>query len=257
MTNEVMITDAINWTMQAGKSGPLGLFLLLLGLGIGFTIWIVQHLVKQNTKGLDKYMDCVDKMHTENIAARERSAEVIALNTEISRQTNECMRDITEFMKKKMMVLIATSTLLVSLVGCASTPKFANLTPTTQANIVSTAEVAAYGGTRAVLLKNPEYRKGFEQALGELKLMEAGNVDALVLVDIIKRLPVKELRGDTAAIVIDTATIFIVGRIGATPIEQINDLKPVVSALIRGIELALDRTKPVALGFGPSFAALN
>lgn len=109
----------------------------------------------------------------------------------------------------------------------------------TAPQLQSAALVAAYVGTAETLRAHPEYRTGFELAASELRVLEEGNIDAIKLMNIVNRLPVKELKSDRATIIITAATILLTDQIGATPIEKLNDLKPVVSAIRQGIERGL------------------
>lgn len=124
--------------------------------------------------------------------------------------------------------------LVMGLTGCTHLKD-----PNTGPKIQSAVYVAAYVGTSEALRAHPEWRGGFELASKELAILEAGKIDVLKLVEIVKRLPVKELKGDRARIIIDAATILLVDQIGATPLEKLEDLKPIVTAIRRGIARGL------------------
>lgn len=134
---------------------------------------------------------------------------------------------------KKLFVTILLIATLVMFTGCAS------LTPNQNARIASTAHVAAYIGTTEALRAHPEWRPGFVLAAQELKYLEDGPVDVLKLMEIVRRLPVKELKSDRAALYITAGTILLTDQIGTTPIEHIENLKPVISAIRQGIERGL------------------
>jgi hypothetical protein len=136
-------------------------------------------------------------------------------------------------MKTKILSIVLTLAAIIGLTGCASTK------PQTRARLVTVAQLAAFDGTKLTLIHHPEYRAGFELAAQELRTMEEGNIDALLLVEIINRLPVKELRGQTGALIVENASIILTSEIGATPLEKLNDLKPYVSAIRQGIERGL------------------
>jgi hypothetical protein len=113
------------------------------------------------------------------------------------------------------------------------------MSPQTQSRIKTSATLAAYVGTVETLRQHPEYRVGFDLASKELKALETGNVDAIALMEIVNRLPVKELKSSRAQMIITAATIILSDELGATPIEKLNDLKPVVAAIREGIERGL------------------
>lgn len=140
-------------------------------------------------------------------------------------------------MKKSLTIAIGTIAFLLAFSGCA------NLSQSQQSRLTTAATTAAYIGTAEVVRKHPEYRAGFELAVSELKALENGKIDTLKLIEIINRLPVKELHSEGAmnrtSMIITAATILVVDEIGATPIEELNDLKPVVMAIRSGIERGL------------------
>jgi hypothetical protein len=143
------------------------------------------------------------------------------------------MKNITY--RSVIIALVGTILMCLSFAGtgCAS------MSQTQSQRLSTAATIAAYVGTTEVLRRHPEYRTGFELAAGELKALEEGNVDALKLMQIVNRLPVKELKGDRASMIITTATILLTDEIGTTPIEKLNDLKPIVKAIRTGIERGL------------------
>lgn len=133
---------------------------------------------------------------------------------------------------KKIQVGLALAS-LVLITGCA------NLSQTQQSRIQTGVKLAAYVGTAETLRAHPEYRKGFEVALVELKALEAGPIDVIKLLEIVNRLPVKELKSDRAQMIITAGTILLTDEIGATPLEKLNDLRPVISAIREGVERGL------------------
>lgn len=134
---------------------------------------------------------------------------------------------------KKTTTSILVAIAIVAFTGCAS------MSPQTQSRIQTGATIAAYVGTSETLRAHPEYRKGFEIAVAELKVLEIGPIDTVKLLEIVNRLPVKELKSDRAQMIITVATIVLADEIGATPLEKLNDLKPVVTAIRSGIERGL------------------
>jgi hypothetical protein len=110
-----------------------------------------------------------------------------------------------------------------------------------QTQRLSTAtKVAAYVGTKEYLLANPEARPKFEQAERELFALEsAETLDAITLLAIAQRLPVKELKSERAAIYVTAATILLSEYGSSIPIEQLKNLQPVAKAMREGIALGL------------------
>ena len=134
---------------------------------------------------------------------------------------------------KKVQALFALIGMLTLAAGCST------LSGSQKARIHTGVTVAAYVGTVETLRAHPEYRLGFEAAALELKALEDGQIDTIKLLEIVNRLPVKELKSDRAQMIITAATIVLADEIGATPIEKLNDLKPVVAAIREGIERGL------------------
>lgn len=116
-------------------------------------------------------------------------------------------------------------------------------TPTGQRDIAPAIKTAAYMGTAYAILENPSWRKGFEEAVFDLKLLEAAEtIDFTMVLSIVNRLPVKELRSSKAAILITSATILLSDYGGSLPLDQFEKLKLVVKAMREGIELGLGPT---------------
>lgn len=128
------------------------------------------------------------------------------------------------------------STLIVIaalLTGCA------NLSDGQRASPITASELAAYNGTKITLIKNPAHRPGFELASAELQAMIDGEIDRELFVQIINRLPVKELHGEMGDLIIENASIILKGQILATPLEKLENLRPYVIAIHSGIERGL------------------
>jgi hypothetical protein len=112
--------------------------------------------------------------------------------------------------------------------------------PDTLARVQTAAKIAAFVGSSEYLHAHPEHREGFELARAELLEFEAHDViDFATLLAIVQRLPVKELKGDRAQMIVTVATIAISDWGGALPVEQLANLKPVARSIREGIELAL------------------
>lgn len=128
---------------------------------------------------------------------------------------------------------------LFAIIGLCALAACSTMSPQTESRIRTSATIAAYIGTVETLRKHPEYRVGFETAAAELRVLEDGKIDTIKLLEIVNRLPVKELKSDRAQMIITAATIVLADEIGATPIEKLDDLKPVVGAIREGIERGL------------------
>jgi hypothetical protein len=134
---------------------------------------------------------------------------------------------------KKIILLAICATLLT---GCA----YLKANPQATTRIATGVSVAAYVGTTETLRDHPEYRSGFQLAVTDLKILESGPVDTIKLLEIVNRLPVKELKSSRANMIITAATIILNDEIGATPLEKLDDLKPVITAIRQGIERGLN-----------------
>lgn len=135
---------------------------------------------------------------------------------------------------KKIFASLLLCALALNFPGCATAPQ-------TTARIASAGKVAAYVGTAEFLRAHPEARIGFEAARDSLRVLEtSGHVDLAMLLAIVNRLPVKELRSERALIIVTAATILITDFGGALPLEQLDNLKPVARAIREGIELGLN-----------------
>src|SRR5262245_34696522 len=127
--------------------------------------------------------------------------------------------------------------LLALLVGCATTS-----TPTSQLDhLLSATKVAAYIGTAEATAVHPEWKPAFLAARDDLKMLEsARKIDLAMLLAIVQRRPVKELRSDKAALIITSATILLADfDFGTVPLERTGQLKQVAKAIREGIELGL------------------
>lgn len=107
-------------------------------------------------------------------------------------------------------------------------------------NVASAVKTAAFVGTSMALLEHPEWRSHFEQARGDLALVEQMEaIDFTMVLAIVHRLPVKELRSPEAALIITGAAIILADYGGEIPLDQIEQARPVIVALRQGIELGL------------------
>lgn len=102
---------------------------------------------------------------------------------------------------------------------------------------------AAYVGTSWALQEKPEWRPHFEKAHADLLILEQAEVIGLPeLLEIIQRLPVKELKSDEARIII-VGTVLLIEELGANPeVNQVtaDNIRKVVKDLRSGMKRALD-----------------
>lgn len=145
-------------------------------------------------------------------------------------------------MKKSLSIaiigIIATA-ICVWLTGCAST---GGLNVATTATV---AKIAAKDATFYALKQHPEWRPQFEQAYAEVQsLAAADKIDVAVLSSIVQRLPVKELKGVTAQIIISDVQIVVEqiapnnGQIVSS--DSYADPKIVIAAIRDGMRIGLD-----------------
>lgn len=131
---------------------------------------------------------------------------------------------------------------LAMLLGLSAlSPGCSTLNQTDSQRVASAAKVAAYVGTSTALRNHPEWLPNFINARNDLKVLEtADSLDIAQILAIINRLPVKELKSDTAAIVITSATILISEYgVSEIPLEKLKQLQPIVTAIRQGIDLEL------------------
>lgn len=137
-------------------------------------------------------------------------------------------------MKTKSILASACLALALTFAGCATT------SPDQIARIASGSKTAAYIGTAEYLLVKPESRPAFLTARDELVVLEnAAVLDVATLLAIVNRLPVKELKSPQAVIIITGASLILSDVAGSIPLDQVNNLRPVVTAIRQGIELGL------------------
>jgi hypothetical protein len=134
------------------------------------------------------------------------------------------------------MLIFALGPFILGLTGCKTAPD-----GTQTADIERIARVtkeAATIGTMEVLARRPDWRAHFQIAHVELLALEKSDKITLdSILNIVSRLPVKELRSDDARLAITGARLLIsaidVPEIDA---ERLAQLRPIVVALREGIE---------------------
>jgi hypothetical protein len=136
---------------------------------------------------------------------------------------------------KLTMILAVCLGLVLCGQGCAT---FGD--PGTSQRLASAAKVAAYVGTVEYLRAHPETRPAFELARDTLKTIEASeHVDLATLLAVVNQLPIKELKSERATLIVTSATILITDFAGTLPVDRLDELKPVASAIRQGIDLGL------------------
>lgn len=107
-------------------------------------------------------------------------------------------------------------------------------------HIQTSVKLAAYLGTQAYLTKNPQTRPGFVIARDELLVLStAESIDAVTLLAIVNRLPIKELKGDKSSIFITASTIILSDYAGQLQLDQLKQLQPIAKSMAEGITLGL------------------
>lgn len=142
-------------------------------------------------------------------------------------------------MKKILPILVLIPILFA---GCTTTRTLEDGTVVTeQRNITPAIKAAAVIGTHYALKEHPEWREGFKIAALELKVLEsAETLDFATILSIVNRLPVDELKGDDATLIITGATILLTEYGGGVlPLDKLQQFQPIARALREGIELGL------------------
>lgn len=135
-------------------------------------------------------------------------------------------------MKKQILTLIALGSLLFT-AGCASTGK----TPVDYAPAV---KQAAQEGTILALSEHPEWREHFLTAADELNIIAlAPTINFQTVIDIVNRLPVKELKSKDAKLAISGARIVLAFVQVEVPLDKVEKYRPIVVALRDGLQNGL------------------
>jgi hypothetical protein len=145
-------------------------------------------------------------------------------------------------MKKSISIAILgilAISFVVWLTGCASTGGLNTATAST------VAKIASKDATYFALKQNPQWRPAFEQAFSEVSVLAAQDkIDVAALAAIVARLPVKELKGTTAQIIISDVEIVveqIVPNSGEiVSADKFTDPKIIIAAIRDGMRLGLD-----------------
>ncbi len=131
-------------------------------------------------------------------------------------------------------VLLAI-TLLTSQ-GCAT---FGGNSTTIQ-RVQTASKLAAYVGASEYIRQHPETRVAFTLARDQLIQIESSeHVDLTLLMSILDRLPVKDLKSERSQLLITAATIVLSDFAGSLPVDKLDELKPVAKSIREGLDLAL------------------
>lgn len=109
------------------------------------------------------------------------------------------------------------------------------------------AKRLAKEGTRLPLIEHPEWRKEYVKAVVDLKALEARDtIDLSLLTEIVNRIPASELNSQEARLAIEggeTVLEIVDGVLEANgktiPLDRVNDVRAVVTALRQGVEEGL------------------
>lgn len=98
----------------------------------------------------------------------------------------------------------------------------------------------AFEGTQLVLSEHPEWREHFLTAADDLNVL-ANNptIDLNSVLDIINRLPVKELKSRDARLAISGARLLLVFANVEVPVDKVEKIRPIVTNLRDGIQEGL------------------
>jgi hypothetical protein len=136
----------------------------------------------------------------------------------------------------------------IALTGCKTGPNgqrtldLPNISALT--NYTTVATIAAKDGTMLALKAKPEWRPGFVQARDSLLVLAKSNqVDFSSLLKIVSKLDVKQLKGDTAQMIISDVDIILQdtvnGKLAAFDKNQSADVAKLADAIARGITIGL------------------
>lgn len=136
------------------------------------------------------------------------------------------------------LLIVAPITTLPLLSGCASLSD--GLSSSNAQRIQTSVKLAAYLGTQAYLTKHPETRPAFVIARDELRVLSTSdNIDAVTLLAIFNRLPVKQLESGQSKLIITAATIILSDFAGELQLDQLKQLQPIAASGADGITLGL------------------
>jgi len=132
---------------------------------------------------------------------------------------------------KNLISTIGLLAMLAAFTGCHT------LTPADSARIASISKQAATIGTTEILKSHPEWRPQFQEAADELHALAISpTIGVSGLLAIAQRLPVKELKSDTARLSFEGATLLISAiDVPELSAERVAQLQPIAQAIADGI----------------------
>ena len=126
---------------------------------------------------------------------------------------------------------------LVALSGGCTTLKLNE-----EQSLENKSKAVAWVATSTILGKHPEWVPHFEVARDDLRIiMEAESVGLNEVLAIVHRLPVDELQGDEAVLIIGAVMIFFQDDLGTIALENPPLLRAVCRGLVSGITLGLPK----------------
>jgi hypothetical protein len=135
---------------------------------------------------------------------------------------------------KKLINVISLVCIISLFAGCAST---GSRQPIDYAPAV---KQAAKEGTNLVVAEHPDWRQHFLDASDELNIIaNAPNINFQTVIDIVNRLPVKELKSKDAKLAISGARIVLSFVQVEVPLDKVEKYRPIVVALRDGIQEGL------------------
>lgn len=136
---------------------------------------------------------------------------------------------------KTIIGLAVSATLAILLIGCKTVG--GQSTPDVD-RIARVTKEAATIGTQELLKRHPEWRAQFRIARGELVALEASDTVSLdSVLEIINRLPIKELKSDDARLAVQGARLMISAiDVPEVSADRLTQIRPIVKALREGIE---------------------
>jgi hypothetical protein len=135
----------------------------------------------------------------------------------------------------KLLGILTLTAALAFLPGCAGTPK-----PEVIRHIATATQIAAKDGTFIYVSGHADDRDKFQKAHDSLAILEeAQSIDFGTVLKIVQQFPIKELKNPQTVIAIQDANILLTDLGATIPLDKVNDLRPIVTALRLGIEQGL------------------
>lgn len=138
-------------------------------------------------------------------------------------------------MNKSKSILSVIAIYLACLTGCVTSPT-GQKTPDIARIAAVTLEATAFG-VEAALANDPSLAGPFSQALASLTLLESSKtVTPAILLEVVHKIPVKQLQGSNATLAFGAATILLASTGWSTiDVVQLSQLLPIVTALKEGL----------------------